>query len=225
MRAILMTGGVLAATAAAANPQMAASTHYVCGDGSRVTLAVRQEGAVYERLGRSIRMAPAVAWSGFRLTAEGLVLRGQGEAGYRTLTVAEDGMPPLDCKSEPPMATAGIATGTVAARVRMALPPGALVTVELRDVSRADAPAPLLARTVLKPRGNQLPLWWRLDYVPAKAKAPAQAGLSARVTDAAGHLIWISDTFTPLPVSATTAHVEAQIVVVPVRAAPSPSSK
>jgi putative lipoprotein len=123
------------------------------------------------------------------------------------------------------MATAGIATGTVAARVRMALPPGALVTVELRDVSRADAPAPLLARTVLKPRGNQLPLWWRLDYVPVKAKAPAQAGLSARITDAAGHLIWISDTFTPLPVSAASAHAEAQILVLPVRAAPSPSSK
>jgi len=225
MRAILMSGGLLAATAAAANPQMAASTHYVCGDGSRVTLEVRQEGAIYERQGRSVRMTPVAVLSGFRLTAPGLVLRGQGEAGYRTLTISEDGAPPLDCRSEPPMAMAGIATGIVVSRARMALPPGAMVTVELRDVSRADAPAPLLARTVLKPRGNQVPLWWRLDYAPARAKPPAQPGLSARVTDAAGHLIWISDTFTPLPVTTTHEHAEAEIVLVPVRAAPSPSSK
>jgi uncharacterized lipoprotein YbaY len=70
-----------------------------------------------------------------------------------------------------------------------------------------------------------MPFWWRLDYDPKKTAHPARPALSARINDAAGRLIWISDTFTPLPVSATSAHAEAEIVLVPVRAAPSPSSK
>ena len=175
--------------------------------------------------------ARAFAWprrrpgGGFAFAATASASRGSGRVGYRTLKIDARGQPALSCLSVPPSATHGIATGQVTSRLRAALPAGSQVTVELRDAARADAAAPLLARTVLKTRGNQMPLWWRLDFPEAKLGPPARPALSARIIDARGRLIWVSDTFTPLPVSATSTHAEAEIVVVPVRAAPSPSSK
>jgi hypothetical protein len=47
--------------------------------------------------------------------------------------------------------------------------------------------------------------------------APARPALSARITDAQGRLIWISDTFTPLPLASKSGFAEAVIKVVPVR--------
>jgi putative lipoprotein len=225
MRAFWILVALAVHGAAAANPQLAASGRYVCADGSLASIDLLASGPELQWQGRDIRLTPAPSLWGFRFRGEGVKLSGSGRVGYRTLKINARGAPVLACVSVPPAAAHGIATGSVTARQRAVLPAGSLVTVELRDTARADAPAPLLARTVLKPRGNQMPLWWRLDFPEAKLGPPARPALSARITDKAGKLIWISDTFTPLPVSATSAHAEAEIVVVPVRAAPSPSSK
>jgi putative lipoprotein len=225
MRAFWILVALAVHGAAAANPQLAASSRYVCADGSLASIDLLASGPELQWQGRDIRLTPAPSLWGFRFRGEGVKLSGSGRVGYRTLKINARGAPVLACVSVPPAATHGIATGSVTARQRAVLPASSLVTVELRDTARADAPAPLLARTVVKPRGNQMPLWWRLDFPEAKLGPPARPALSARITDKAGKLIWISDTFTPLPVSATSAHAEAEIVVVPVRAAPSPSSK
>lgn len=225
MRAVWMLGALAVHGVAAANPQVAASGRYVCADGSAASIELLATGPELHWQGHTTRLTPVPAWWGFRFRGDGVLLTGSGRVGFRTLKINARGQPTLSCLSVPPSATPGVATGHVSSRLRAALPPGTTVTVELRDAARADAAAPLLARTVLKPRGNQMPLWWRLDFAEAKVAPPARPALSARITDAAGRLIWISDTFTPLPVSATTAHAEAEIVVVPVRAAPPPSSR
>jgi putative lipoprotein len=225
MRAIWMLGALGWAGAAAANPQMAASNRYVCADGSLAVIEILATGPMLEWQGRSTRMSAVATLWGFKFRGDGISVRGSGKVGYRTMRISVRGAEPLDCKSVPSMAMPGVATGNVTARQRIALAPGAVLTVELRDTARADAAAPLLARTVVMPRGNQMPFWWRLDYDAKKTPHPARPALSARINDAAGRLIWINDTFTPLPVSATSAHAEAEIVLVPVRAAPSPSSK
>jgi putative lipoprotein len=225
MRAFWILGALAAHGAAVANPQLAASGRYVCEDGSLVSIDLLASGPELHWQGRDIRLAPAPSLWGFRFRGEDVKLSGSGRVGYRTVKINVRGAPVLSCLSVPPAATHGIATGNVTSRQRAALPPGSKLTVELRDAARADAAAPLLARTVVKPRGNQMPLWWRLDFPEAKLGPPARPALSARITDAGGRLIWVSDTFTPLPVSATSAHAEAEIIVVPVRAAPSPSSK
>ncbi len=49
-------------------------------------------------------------------------------------------------------------TGTVAYRERIALPPNAVVTVTLEDVSLADAPSKLLAKQTFETEGKQVPL-------------------------------------------------------------------
>lgn len=225
MRAIWMLGAIGWAGAAAANPHMAASNRYVCADGSLAEIEILAIGPTLQWQGRSTRMSAVATLWGFKFRGDGISVRGTGKVGYRTMRISARGAKPLDCRSVPPMAVAGVATGNVTAKQRIALSPGAVLTIELRDTARADAAAPLLARTKVTPRGNQMPFWWRLDYDPKKAVQPARPALSARITDKAGKLIWISDTFTPLPVSATSMHAEAEIVVVPVRAAPSPSNR
>jgi putative lipoprotein len=59
---------------------------------------------------------------------------------------------------------AGKVTGTVAYRERMALPPDAMVQVQLSDVSRQDAPAIVVAETTITPAGRQVPLPFELNY-------------------------------------------------------------
>ena len=225
MRASWVLGALAIHGVAAANPELAASGRYVCADGSLAQIELLATGPQLDWQGNRIRMAAAPAWWGFRFRGDGISVSGSGRVGYRTLKINARGAPSLSCLSVPSASTHGIATGQVLSRQRASLPSGSILTVELRDTALADAPAPLLARTVVKPRGNQMPLWWRLDFPEAKLGPPARPALSARITDAKGRLIWVSDTFTPLPVSATSAHAEAEIFVVPVRAAPSPSSK
>jgi putative lipoprotein len=53
--------------------------------------------------------------------------------------------------------------GSATYRQRIALQPGAVLEVELRDISRADAPAPLLSAVAVKPIG-QVPIRFELTY-------------------------------------------------------------
>ena len=217
MRSALVCLAMLALPApAAADYRIAASGRYVCADGSVAVIAERPYGTLLTYKGREVALSHGVVMSGFAYSGGGLKLRGRGKEGAKTLQISEAGVPRLACQAVPAAATPGVATGTVSYPARIALPPGVVVTVELRDAARADAAAPLLARTEVRPRGNQVPFHWRLDYDPRRAAHPVRPALSARITDAGGRLIWISDTFTPLPVGAEASHADAEIRLVPV---------
>ena len=60
--------------------------------------------------------------------------------------------------------TAGVVTGSVAYRERMALPPDAVVHVSLIDASRMDAAAPAIAETTIVAAGKQVPIPYTLRY-------------------------------------------------------------
>ncbi|MEJ7809513.1 MAG: YbaY family lipoprotein [Gemmatimonadaceae bacterium] len=71
------------------------------------------------------------------------------------------------CASAPgPSGTARV-TGTVLYRERIALPPDAIVTVQLQDVSRQDVAATVLAEQVIRTEGRQVPFSFALEYDPA----------------------------------------------------------
>lgn len=72
-------------------------------------------------------------------------------------------------------------TGTVTYRERIALPPGARITVQLVDVSRADAPATLLGETVIAPT-RQVPVPFSLDYDDDQLHPGHSYALQARIT-------------------------------------------
>lgn len=71
--------------------------------------------------------------------------------------------------------------GTVTYRERMALPPEARITVQLVDVSLADAPATLLGETVIVPV-TQVPLPFTLDYDDDRLEPGHSYALQARIT-------------------------------------------
>lgn len=66
-----------------------------------------------------------------------------------------------------PTAEAAV-TGTVTYRPRIALPPGARVEISLQDVSRADAPAEIIASQTMVLEGEQVPVAFSLPYDPAQ---------------------------------------------------------
>lgn len=84
-------------------------------------------------------------------------------------------------------------TGSITYGNGAALPAGAALTVELRDVSRADAPSDLIARQVIPDPGPP-PVAFRLDYRRADIDLRNTYSISARVETAAGKLLFINDT-------------------------------
>ena len=93
--------------------------------------------------------------------------------------------------TKPP--TDAAVTGSVTYGNGATLPAGAALTVELRDISRADAPSDLIARQVL-PAPGPPPTAFRLDYRRAAIDPRNTYSVSARVETAAGKLLFINDT-------------------------------
>jgi len=75
------------------------------------------------------------------------------------------------CASAPGPGAAARVTGTVLYRERIALPPDAVVTVQLQDVSRQDVAATVLAEQVIRAEGRQVPFSFALEYDPAAIQA------------------------------------------------------
>ncbi|AYM81976.1 META domain-containing protein [Agrobacterium tumefaciens] len=72
--------------------------------------------------------------------------------------------------------------GSVSYRERIALPPGATVTVRLIDVSLADAPSQTIAETTIRPRG-QVPVPFVLRYDDRDIRGRRSYALSAEIRD------------------------------------------
>lgn len=83
-------------------------------------------------------------------------------------------------------------TGTIAYRERIALPPTAVISVKLADVSRADAPAVALGEQQIEAAGKQVPFPFSIAYDPAGIDARMSYAVQARIEDG-GRLLFISD--------------------------------
>lgn len=86
--------------------------------------------------------------------------------------------------------------GSVFYRERIALPAGAIVTVQLLDVSRADAPSTTLAEVVLRPE-RQVPIPFSLEVDPSAFVAGHRYAVAARI-EVDGRLRWTTDTAHPV---------------------------
>ncbi|WP_407732959.1 YbaY family lipoprotein [Pseudomonas citronellolis] len=93
------------------------------------------------------------------------------------------------CASNSPSQHASL-SGEVFYLQRIALPPGAQVSVSLQDVSLADAPAVELASQTL-PGGQQVPVAFKLDYDPQQVQPGHSYAVSARIENA-GRLLFIN---------------------------------
>jgi putative lipoprotein len=105
-------------------------------------------------------------------------------------------------------------TGTVTYRPRIALPPGAVITVRLQDISLADAPAVLLDEVVITTNGEQVPIPFTLTYDPAAIEDRATYAVAARI-EIDGRLAFISDTTVPVITQGAPTQ-DVVVLVVPV---------
>lgn len=116
----------------------------------------------------------------------------------------------LTACAAPPPRLPGTLTGVVTYRERMALPPNAVVEVQLQDVSRADAPAQTIAEQVITPT-TQVPIPFELKYDPASIDPRNRYAVAARIT-ADDELLFINTTAYPVITGGNpTANVEVVV--------------
>ena len=84
-------------------------------------------------------------------------------------------------------------SGTVTYRERLALTPGATLVVDLRDVSYADGPAPLIARQTVSGPG-QVPIKFEVGYNRDDIESRNVYSVSARIIESDGRLAFTNDT-------------------------------
>ena len=84
-------------------------------------------------------------------------------------------------------------SGSVTYRERLALTPGATLVVELRDVSYADAHAPLIARQTISDPG-QVPIKFKVEYSREDIDPRNIYSISARIIESDGRLAFTNDT-------------------------------
>ena len=108
------------------------------------------------------------------------------------------------CRSEPAPANAtteipsgrqpnAAVSGSVTYRERLALTPEATLVVELRDVSYADGPTPLIARQTIHGPG-QVPIRFRVEYNRDDIDERNTYSIQARIIESDGRLAFTNDT-------------------------------
>lgn len=96
-----------------------------------------------------------------------------------------------------PAASSGVrVSGTISYLQRVALPPDSDVIVQLRDVSRLDAKAGILAEQRFTTR-SQVPLPFELMVEPAKIDPRMRYAIAARI-ERGGKLMFINDKLYPV---------------------------
>lgn len=152
---------------------------YQCTDGLIVEVAPRFEGAAVTFRGDTYQMREVPVATGNLYTDGARAWRGAAEA--RTFAEADgDAVFARGCHPTSPIETATL-TGTATYRTRQALPAGAVVDVRLVDISRADAPADVLARQVLVTAGEQVPLPFSVTYAPGAVQDRRRYAVQATI--------------------------------------------
>jgi putative lipoprotein len=88
----------------------------------------------------------------------------------------------------------GVLTGNVLYRERIALPPDARIDVRLEDVTRADAPADVLAEQTIAADGRQVPIPFELRYPPSRIEANHRYSVRASIRAPNGELMFTTTT-------------------------------
>ena len=126
-----------------------------------------------------------------------------GEIATPTSQATPEATPEVTSEPQPDSATAAQSrgsaathsalTGTVTYRERIALSPGAYLTVELQDVSLQDVTSTLIVRQVI-PNPGQVPISFRIEYAAADIEPQNTYAVQARINHPDGSLAFINDT-------------------------------
>jgi putative lipoprotein len=106
-------------------------------------------------------------------------------------------------------------SGTVTYLQRIALPPDAVVTVRIEDVSKADAMAEVIGEQVIHTDGAQVPIPFEVAYDTNQIEENHSYSLRARIEDGAGKLLFTNDTSVPV-ITRGNPTQDVKVLVVPV---------
>lgn len=88
-------------------------------------------------------------------------------------------------------------TGSVACHEPVALPAGAVLRVTLLDLGRPEPPGAVVADEAIRAEGP-LPIRFVLEFDPGVIQPRHSYGVSARITDAGGRLLWATEDAYPV---------------------------
>lgn len=106
-------------------------------------------------------------------------------------------IPLAACATVPSSADVVTVSGEATYRERIALPPQAVMSVRIEDVSRADSPATVLAEEIMPTNGRQVPLPFSVEVPRDALQGAVRTTARVRIEDGSGQLLWITDTNTP----------------------------
>jgi putative lipoprotein len=101
------------------------------------------------------------------------------------------------CRSTPKPQAVTAVTGAVTYLERIALPANAVITIQLQDISKADAPAVALGEQVIQTNGKQPPFPFSISYDPAQIQPNGRYTLRATIT-VDGQLMFTSTQIYPV---------------------------
>lgn len=186
--------------------------NYTCEVGAKLTVYLHNRTARVRYQDHAYLMTQTQSANGNRYSDGKVVWWGKGNGGFLQEDAADGNgkMIVKDCQlDEPqnPAAPAGTVTGTVACLERIALPPNAIIQVQLQDVSRADAPAKTIAQQKITLGDRQVPVPFELKFDPAIIDAKHTYAVSARIV-VDDKLMFISDKSYPVLTRDSPSHAE-----------------
>ncbi|MDP3782907.1 MAG: YbaY family lipoprotein [Sphingopyxis sp.] len=112
----------------------------------------------------------------------------------RALALSLTALPLAACATLGPSEQPVSVTGQITYRERIALPPTAQIEIQLSDVSLMDAPSRTIAQQSFTADGRQVPFAFSLTVDKRPLDPRHSYAVSARITDASGRLMFITDT-------------------------------
>jgi putative lipoprotein len=185
---------------------------YSCEGGTRLTVYLHNETVKVLFKDHLYLMRQVISGSGTRYSDGKLIWWSKAEGGFLQ-TDAADGdseMIVKDCHLSKAMnsaATPDSVSGTVSYLLRIRLPPSAVIQVQLQDVSRADAPATIIAQDKIPLGDRQGPIPFELKFDPTKIDPQHPYSVSARIF-VGEQLRFITDKPYPVLTRGNRSHVD-----------------
>jgi putative lipoprotein len=171
---------------------------YTCEAGTKLMVELGDQLAKVRYGENAYLMKQTVSADGNRYSDGKVVWWGKGNGGFLQEDTPDGNgkMILKDCKLDKPLNVETV-SGTVSYLQRMALPPEAVIQVQLLDVSVADAPAKVIAEESINLGQRQVPVPFELNFDSTKIDQKHTYALSAKVT-VKGELRFITDKSYPV---------------------------
>jgi putative lipoprotein len=185
---------------------------YTCEGGAKLKVYLHNETVKVVFKDKVYLMRQTPSGSGTRYSDGNVVWWSKGNGGFLQADTPDGNgeMIVKGCELEEPLNSAAMpasVSGTVSYLVRMALPSDAMIEVKLLDVSRADAPATVIAEEKITLGDRQVPVPFELKFDPGKIEAKHLYSVSGRIL-VDGQLRFTSDKAYPVLTRGNPTHVE-----------------